>query len=133
MKPQLSSLSSSTTSFSLLLQMTFSILVSSCSVATTTSYFVLKKSVIHLIYNFTTYELYIFSSLILLTFFRLCFLYSFNYEDLLFSFDQKLVRKPLRGCSYGGELARLGGLARLSEISPSLRKSYKNIMCSYEK
>ena len=36
----------------------------------------------------------------------------------------------LRGCSYGGELARLGGLARLSEISPS---SYKNITCSYEK
>ena len=25
----------------------------------------------------------------------------------------------LRGCSYGGELARLGGLARLVEISPS--------------
>ena len=39
----------------------------------------------------------------------------------------------LRGCSYGGELARLAGLARLSEISPSLRNSYKNIMCSYEK
>ena len=34
---------------------------------------------------------------------------------------------------YGGELARLGGLARLGEISPSLRNSYKNIMCSYEK
>ena len=26
-----------------------------------------------------------------------------------------------KGCSYGGELARLGGLARLSEISPSLK------------
>ena len=39
----------------------------------------------------------------------------------------------LRGCSYGGELAQLGGLARLVEISPSLRNSYKNIMCSYEK
>ena len=38
-----------------------------------------------------------------------------------------------RGCSYGGELARLGGLARLGEISPFLRNSYKNIMCSYEK
>ena len=42
-------------------------------------------------------------------------------------------RTILRGCSYGGELARLGGLARLVEISPSLRNSYKNIMCSYEK
>ena len=41
--------------------------------------------------------------------------------------------RGLRGCSYGGELAQLGGLARLSEISPSLRNSYKNIMCSYEK
>ena len=27
----------------------------------------------------------------------------------------------LKGCSYGGELARLGGLAGLSEISPSLK------------
>ena len=39
----------------------------------------------------------------------------------------------VRGCSYGGEPARLGGLAPLSEISPFLRNSYKNIMCSYEK
>ena len=39
----------------------------------------------------------------------------------------------VRGFSYGGELARLGGLIRLSEISPSLRSSYKDIMCSYEK
>ena len=39
----------------------------------------------------------------------------------------------LRGCSYGGELARLAGLARLSEILPSLRNSYKNLMCLYEK
>ena len=39
----------------------------------------------------------------------------------------------LGGCSYGGEIARLGGLAHLGEISPSLRNSYKNIMCSYEK
>ena len=38
-----------------------------------------------------------------------------------------------RGCSYGRELARLGGLARLGEIPPSLRNSYKNIMCSHEK
>ena len=43
------------------------------------------------------------------------------------------LRKLFRGCSCGGELARLGGLARLGEISPSLRNSYKNIMCSYEK
>ena len=28
---------------------------------------------------------------------------------------------------YGGELARLGVLARLGEISPSLRNSYKNM------
>ena len=34
--------------------------------------------------------------------------------------------------TYGGELARLGGLVRLGEISPSLRNSYEN-MCSYEK
>ena len=33
----------------------------------------------------------------------------------------------IMGCSYEGELARLGGLARLGEISPSLRNSYKNI------
>ena len=39
----------------------------------------------------------------------------------------------LRDCSYGGELARLGGMAHLGEIPPSLRNSYKNIMCSYEK
>ena len=39
----------------------------------------------------------------------------------------------LRGCLYGGELAWLGGLALLGEILPSLRNSYKNIMCSYEK
>ena len=30
----------------------------------------------------------------------------------------------LKGCSYGGELAQLGELARLDEISPSLRNSY---------
>ena len=35
--------------------------------------------------------------------------------------------------SFEGELARLDGLASLGEISPSLRNSYKNIMCSYEK
>ena len=39
----------------------------------------------------------------------------------------------LKGCSYGGGLVQLGELARLSEISPSLRNSYNNIMCSYEK
>ena len=46
-----------------------------------------------------------------------------------------LIEKLLfiRGCSYGGELVRLGGLTRLSEISPFLRNSYENIMCSYEK
>ena len=37
----------------------------------------------------------------------------------------------IRGCSYGGELAKLGGLGHLGEISPSLRNSYKNIMRSY--
>ena len=35
------------------------------------------------------------------------------------------------GSLYGGELSRLGGLANLGEISPSLRNSYE-IMCSYE-
>ena len=33
----------------------------------------------------------------------------------------------IRSCSYGGELARLGVLACLCEISPSLRNSYENI------
>ena len=47
--------------------------------------------------------------------------------------DKMLYFSSFRGCSYGGELARLGGLARLGEISPSLRNAYKNIMCSYEK
>ena len=35
-----------------------------------------------------------------------------------------------RGCSYGGQLARLCGLTHLGEISPSLRSSYKNLMFS---
>ena len=39
----------------------------------------------------------------------------------------------LRRCLYGGKLARLGGLAHQDKISRSLRNSYKNIMCSYEK
>ena len=45
----------------------------------------------------------------------------------------RICLKILRGCSYGGELARLGRLAHLGEISTSLRNSYKNIICSYEK
>ena len=49
------------------------------------------------------------------------------------SLNRVIFRIPLRGCSYGGELARLGGLARLGEISRSLRNSYKNKMCSYKK
>ena len=45
-----------------------------------------------------------------------------------------LSKNPhLKGCLYEGELARLGGLAHLGDISPSLRNSYKNMMCSYEK
>ena len=39
----------------------------------------------------------------------------------------------LRGCSYGGELARLDELAHLGEISSSLINSHKDIMYSYEK
>ena len=42
------------------------------------------------------------------------------------------MKKTFRGWSYRGEMARLGGLAHLGEISPSLRNSYKNV-CSYEK
>ena len=38
-----------------------------------------------------------------------------------------------RGDSYGGGLAQLDGLGHLCQISSSLRNSYKNIMCSYEK
>ena len=34
----------------------------------------------------------------------------------------------LRGCSYGGELVQLGGLAHLGEISPPLRNSNKNML-----
>ena len=34
----------------------------------------------------------------------------------------------LRGCSYGGELARLGRLARLGEILPSLQ-NYRKVCC----
>ena len=37
-------------------------------------------------------------------------------------FERKEVESYFRGFSYGGELARLGGLARLGEISPSLKK-----------
>ena len=33
----------------------------------------------------------------------------------------------IRGCSYGSELGRLGGLAHLDEISPSLRNSFKKL------
>ena len=33
----------------------------------------------------------------------------------------KCFKRELRDCSYGGQLARLGGLARLGEISPSLK------------
>ena len=47
--------------------------------------------------------------------------------------DKMLYFSSFRGCSYGGELARLGGLARLGETSHFLRNSYKNTMCSYEK
>ena len=42
------------------------------------------------------------------------------------SIDIKNQRR-IRGCSYGGELAGLGRLARLREISPCLHNSYKNI------
>ena len=50
----------------------------------------------------------------------------------LIPFGSSSQNSFIRGCSYEGELVRLGGLARLVEISPSLRNSYKN-MCSYEK
>ena len=39
----------------------------------------------------------------------------------------------LRSCSYGSQPAQLGGLAHLSEISPSLKNFCKSIVCSYEK
>ena len=47
-------------------------------------------------------------------------------------FVPNLWKAALKGYLYWGELAQLGGLACLSEISPSLRNSYKNVMCSYE-
>ena len=34
----------------------------------------------------------------------------------------------VKGCSYGGELAQLGGIAHLAEILPSLKNSYKNLI-----
>ena len=61
---------------------------------------------------------------------------SFTSDQLSSTWTIKLwyeQEQYLRGCSYGGELARLSELAHLGEISPSLRNSYKNIMCSYEK
>ena len=69
---------------------------------------------------------------------------SLNKEGKYLCFNNKcrghtsiiLVEKEklsLWGCLYGDGLARLGGLAHLSEISPSLGNSYKNIKCSYEK
>ena len=94
-KPQLSPLSSLMTSFSFSLQKTFCSFLSSCSVLTATTYFVSKKSSIHLIYHFTTYELYIFFIFDLSYIFCLYFLWSFNYEDPLFSFDYKRARKLL--------------------------------------
>ena len=54
---------------------------------------------------------------------------SFSIKATIFFIE---FRTP-RGCSYGGVLAQLGGLANLGQTSPSLRNSYTNIMCSYEK
>ena len=50
-----------------------------------------------------------------------------------FHLFEKNASIRVRGSSYGGELVRFDRLAHLSEISSSLRNSYKNIMCSYEK
>ena len=46
------------------------------------------------------------------------------------AFGLNMERYGVRGCSYGSELAWLGRLARLGEISPSLRNYYKHIMRS---
>ena len=49
-------------------------------------------------------------------------------KSLIYKLKQNgMSGKLLRGCSYRDELARLGRLAHLDEISPSLRNSYKNI------
>ena len=40
--------------------------------------------------------------------------------------SNRLLLRLLKDCSYGGELAQLGGLADLGEISPS--NSYKNML-----
>ena len=46
--------------------------------------------------------------------------------------EWKRMKENNEGLFIGvGDLARLGGLAYLGEISPSLRNSYKNIICSY--
>ena len=46
-----------------------------------------------------------------------------------YSSDNPLLSYEIvRGCSYGGELVRLGGLTHLGKISPSLRNSYKNVI-----
>ena len=47
--------------------------------------------------------------------------------------EHVLIKFLFRGFSYGGELAQLGGLAHLGEISPSLRNYHKNMLCSFKK
>ena len=44
-----------------------------------------------------------------------------------------IVFDLIRGCSYGGELTRVGGPAHLGGVSRTLRNSYKNVASLYEK
>ena len=50
-------------------------------------------------------------------YYKICLLKLLIVYKCLFLYTSKFM--IIRGCSYGGELARLGGLARLGEISPS--------------
>ena len=52
---------------------------------------------------------------------------------LYYSNQIKLDLKSIRGYSYVSELAWLGGMTHLGEIIPSLKKSYKIIVWSYQK
>ena len=51
----------------------------------------------------------------------------FGFIDFSKTIDYLKLSLSLRCCSYGSELSRLGGLARLGEISPFLRNSLKKL------
>ena len=63
---------------------------------------------------------------------------SFRFQDIQFFFLTFLAmeKERLRGCLYGGELARLGGLAHLGEmifIPCSYGIFYLSLLCRWKK